>query len=221
MIKLIVDGKQIEAAEGTTVLQACLDNEIYIPNLCYLKEMTNPPTACRLCFVEVEGQKKPVTSCNLKVREGLNVKTDTETVRKMQRTVFQLLFSAHHMDCKNCGSRKGCQLQKIAKFLGIRLKARKLEELGRDLSVKPQHPHLDINPARCILCHRCLYVCQQKQGSSVLTVERKAFDTAIGCIAHDDPATLPCAECKACVDICPVSAITAKVDAVVEAAKEA
>lgn len=206
MIKLTVDGKQIEAQEGTSLLQACLDNDIFIPNLCYLKEMEHPPTSCRMCFVQIEGQSKPVTSCNRKVEEGMVVRTDTEQVRQLQQNVFQLLFSAHHMDCKNCLSRKGCQLQKIAKFLGIKLKARKPEDLGRDLTVKPTHPCFDLLPTRCILCHKCLYVCDEK-GYSILKVEKNGINTVIAYCGDEDPARIPCPTCGACVEICPVSAI--------------
>lgn len=210
MIRLTVDEKQIEVREGQSLLQACLDNGIYIPNLCYLEEMEHPPTACRLCFVEIQGETKPVTSCKVKVQDGMVVKTDTERVREMQRGVFQLLFSAHHMDCKNCLSRKTCQLQRIAKFLGIRLKAKKLEELGRDLTVKPTHPCFELLPARCILCYKCLYVCQKEHAQPMLAIQRKAFDTAIVYSGQGDEADLPCQECRACVDICPVSAILPK-----------
>jgi bidirectional [NiFe] hydrogenase diaphorase subunit len=210
MIKLTVDGKQLEVEEGTSLLQACLDNEIFVPNLCFLKEMDHPPGSCRMCFVELEGVAKPITSCNTKVKEGMVVRTDAEPVRLLQRTIFQLLFSAHHMECKNCLSRKGCQLQKLAKFLGVKLKARKPEELGRDLSIQPEHPYFDLLPARCILCHKCLYVCTKKNGYSVLSVTNKGINSVVTCGSESDPETLPCKDCKDCVEICPVSAILPK-----------
>lgn len=220
MITITVDGKAVQAEEGASLLQTCLDNDIYVPNLCFLKEMTNPPAACRMCFVEIDGESQPVTSCDKKVVEGMAVRTDTDRVRRMQRTIFNLLFSAHHMDCKNCASRKGCQLQRIAKFLGVKLKARKLEELGRDLSQVPAHPCFELNPARCILCYKCLFVCNQK-GHDLLTVNRKGFDTAVGYKGKGDEAGLPCPECGACVDICPVSAITPKKEEPKEASASA
>jgi len=80
MVKLVVDNKEIETEEGNNVLQACLDNDIYIPNLCYLKEMDNPPGSCRLCFVEIVGYSRPVTSCTENVKEGMVVTTNTEPV---------------------------------------------------------------------------------------------------------------------------------------------
>jgi len=110
MAKLIVDGREIEAQQGANLLQACLDNDIYIPNLCYLKEMQDPPSSCRLCFVEIEGYRQPVTACRVEIREGMVVKTDTEHVRRLQRTAFELLLSVHHVDCKNCPANRRCEL---------------------------------------------------------------------------------------------------------------
>lgn len=210
MIELTVDGKQIRAVEDATILQTCLESGIYIPNLCFIEGMENPPGACRLCFVEVEGQCKLAASCKVRVREGMVVRTDTEPVRKMQRTVFQLLLSAHCMDCKVCPSRKKCPLHQIARFLGVRPGERKMEEIWRDLTVKQAHPCFDLIPSRCILCLKCLYVCRKRNGSPILTVVKKGFDTAIGSLLQGPPESLPCRECMACVEICPVSAILPK-----------
>ena len=113
MVKITVDEKQIEAQEGKSLLQACLENGIYIPNLCFLKDMENPTGSCRLCFVEIEGEEKLHTSCNTKVTEGMVVRTDTPGVRQIQKVVFQLLFSAHHMDCGHCLSKGKCDRREI------------------------------------------------------------------------------------------------------------
>ena len=210
MIDLTVDGKRIEAAEGTTVLQACLANGIYIPNLCFMEGMENPPGACRLCFVEVEGQCKLAASCKIRVKKGMVIRTDTEPVRRMQRTVFQLLLSAHCMDCRACPSGKKCPLRQIARFLGIRPGERKLDEIWRGPAVDQTHPCLDLVPTRCILCLKCLYVCRQRNGSPILAVIKKGFDTAIGSLLRGPAESFPCGECMACVEICPVSAILPK-----------
>ena len=80
MVSLVVDGKQIQGEEGTSLLQVCLENGIYIPNLCFLKEMEDPTGSCRLCIVEIEGEAKPLTSCRVKIREGMVVRTDTPMI---------------------------------------------------------------------------------------------------------------------------------------------
>ncbi|MBU1613558.1 (2Fe-2S)-binding protein, partial [Patescibacteria group bacterium] len=91
MIKIIVDDKEIEAEDGSNLLQTCLDNGIFIPNLCYLKEMDRPAASCRLCFVEVDGMN--VASCAAKIRDGMIVRTDAEQVRRLQKTAFELIMS--------------------------------------------------------------------------------------------------------------------------------
>ena len=101
MVKLIVDDREIEAAEGATLLQACLKNDIYIPNLCHMEDMAHPAALCRMCFVEIEGQDKPVASCTITVSENMVVKTDTPAVRRLQRRALRLLLSVHDVDCKN------------------------------------------------------------------------------------------------------------------------
>ncbi len=125
MIKLIVDDKEIEVKEGTILLKACLDNDIYIPNLCYMDDMKGSVASCRMCFVEVEGEEKPVTSCTVKATGNMTVRTDTPAVRRLQRSAFRLLLSTHHVDCRNCQVNKKCELQKIAKFLKVGLKQKK------------------------------------------------------------------------------------------------
>jgi bidirectional [NiFe] hydrogenase diaphorase subunit len=207
MVSLVVDGKQLQAEEGKSLLQVCLENDIYIPNLCYLKEMDSPTGSCRLCLVEVEGETKPLTSCMVKVREGMVVKTDTPTVRQLQRIDFQMLMTAHHMDCKNCLSKRRCELQKIAKVLGIRLKDTEFEQLERLNLAVIKHPSFDLLPARCILCRKCLFVCGQKNPKPLLKLSRKGFQHAIELACEADPEKLPCNDCQACVEICPVSAI--------------
>jgi bidirectional [NiFe] hydrogenase diaphorase subunit len=207
MVSLAVDGKSIQAEEGRSLLQVCLENEIYIPNLCFLKEMENPTGSCRLCIVEIEGEAKPLTSCRVKVREGMVVRTDTPVVRQLQRIDFQLLMTTHHMECKVCLSKRSCELQKIAKLLGVRLKDTKFEQLERLNLAVIKHPCFDLLPARCILCRKCLFVCGQKNPEPLLKLARRGFEHVIEIACDDDPEKLPCQNCQACVKVCPVSAI--------------
>jgi len=106
MPKFLVDNKEIEAKQGTTLLKACLDNQIYIPNLCYLESIDPPSVSCRMCFVEIEGERQPVPSCTVLIKDDMVVKTDTPAVRQLQRTALRLLLSVHHVDCKNCQANK-------------------------------------------------------------------------------------------------------------------
>jgi len=116
MVTLLVDNIKLAVEEGTNLLKACLDNNIYIPNLCYVEGMTPPAASCRLCFVEIKGEEHPVTACTVKVNREMVVTTDTPRVRQLQKTALQLLLSVHHVDCRNCPANKKCALQDMARF---------------------------------------------------------------------------------------------------------
>jgi NADH dehydrogenase/NADH:ubiquinone oxidoreductase subunit G len=210
MVKIQVDNTDIEVEEGLTLLQACLDNNIYIPNLCYLKGMEHPAASCRMCFVEIAGVEKPVASCTVKVEKDMIVKTDTPSVRRLQRSALQLLLSAHDVDCKVCHANKKCELQRIAQFLKVGLKPKRLEHHLKEKDIDSDHPCLNFYPNRCVLCAKCVYVCRNKHGRSLLSFARRGFDTVIGFYLESDSQTLPCTECTACIEICPVGALAKK-----------
>ena len=207
MVKLVVDNKEIEAKKGTTLLQACLDNDIYIPNLCYLKDLDSPPASCRMCFVEIEGEAKPLTSCTIRVRENMVVKTDTPPVRQLQRAALRLLLSVHHVDCKNCEANKKCELQRLSKFLKVGLKSKKLEQYLKEPEIVQDHPCLDYYPNRCVLCGKCYHVCRMHHSQSGLTFTKRGIKTVIRFYAEEDLSNLDCEQCRVCVDICPVGAL--------------
>ena len=210
MVKIQVDDKEIVVEEGTTLLQACLDNEIYIPNLCYLEWLDKPSASCRMCFVEMDGEDKPVPSCTVKVKKGMIVKTDTPFVRQLQRSALRLLLSVHEVDCKRCPANKKCELQRIAKFLKVGLKPGPLERFLKETDPDERHPFLNFHPNRCILCGKCVHVCRNQHGQSFLTLAKRGFDTVISFYEESDDSVIPCTQCTACIDICPVSALTLK-----------
>jgi bidirectional [NiFe] hydrogenase diaphorase subunit len=207
MVKLVIDNKEIETREGTTVLQACLENEIYIPNLCYLKEMDDPPGSCRLCFVEIDGSSQPITSCTVKVKEGMVVKTQTENIRRLQRSAFELLLSVHHVDCRRCPANRRCELQRIAAFLHLGLRPKRLEKLERDVEIGKDHLCLEYIPSRCVLCGKCVFVCQKKNGQAMLSLAKRGLDTVISFFGEEDRLGATCRQCYACAEICPVGAL--------------
>lgn len=210
MVTLFVDDKKIKAKEGTTLLQACLDNNIYIPNLCYLKDKEDPSASCRMCFVEIAGEETPATSCTVLVMEDMVVKTDTPAVRQLQRSALELLLSVHHVACKDCPANKKCGLQNIAKFLKVGLKPKRLDRYLKETEIDQSHPHLDYYPNRCVLCGKCVYVCRTQEGRSVLTFSQRGFDTVISFYGETDTISPACDQCSACVSICPVGALNLK-----------
>jgi NADH dehydrogenase/NADH:ubiquinone oxidoreductase subunit G len=207
MINLQVDGKAIRVERGTNLLQACLDNDIYIPNLCYLKGMGGPSASCRLCFVDIEGQKAPVPSCTTIVREEMVVRTDTDSVRQLQRAALQFLLSVHKVDCAHCPANRKCGLQDIAKFLKIGLRPKHLKLHLKDIEVITEHPAISYFPNRCVLCGRCIQVCKNTAGQGFLTFARRGLDSIISFFGQGHSDRDQCLDCRACVDICPVSAL--------------
>jgi len=210
MPKIRVDGKEIETKQGTTLLQACLDNDIYIPNLCFLESMEDPSASCRMCFVEIEGEKYPITSCTVYVKDDMVVKTDTPAVRQLQRAALRLLLSVHHVDCKHCPANKKCELQRISKFLKVGLKPKGLERYLKETAIDRNHPFLNHYPNRCVLCGKCVHICRRQHGHSVLTFAKRGFDTVISTYGEAGASSLTCEKCDACVKICPVGALTLK-----------
>jgi bidirectional [NiFe] hydrogenase diaphorase subunit len=210
MVKILVDNKIIEAEDGSNLLQTCLNNDVYIPNLCYLRNSQEPFAGCRLCFVEID--KKPVTACTQKVTEGLKVQTETFAVRELQKMALRLLLSVHEIKCKECPANKRCELQKIAKFLNVGLKPKGLNSRLKDSSVDSSHPYLLVNQNRCVLCGKCIQVCREIHGHSYLTFVKRGFDTRIS--AYTTPNEIPFnhSDCRRCIDICPVMAISKKED---------
>lgn len=210
MVKLLIDNKEIQTEQGKTLLQTCLDNNIYIPNLCYLKEMENPRASCRMCFVEIEGEEKPVPSCTVKVRDNMVVRTDTPHVRRLQRTAFQLLLSVHDVKCKECPANKKCELQNIAKFLKVKLKQERLEQHLRKTDYDDTHPVFNYYPNRCVLCSKCIHTCRRENGQACMAFAKRGFDTVISFYGEMDASASVCEECGACAEICPVGAIVLK-----------
>jgi NADH dehydrogenase/NADH:ubiquinone oxidoreductase subunit G len=211
MIKIVVDDKELEIPEGAVLLEACLRNGIYVPNLCYLEGMEHPDASCRLCFVEIEG--KPVPSCTVRVTGPLVVKTDTPTVRNLQRSALRLLLSVHDVDCAHCPANKKCALQNMAKFLGMSLKPKGLERYLKEPRIVQDHPVIDYYPNRCVLCGRCVRLCRTKEGRPRMNFAKRGFDTLISFFGVNKESMPTCEDCRNCVDVCPVGAISLRTTA--------
>ena len=160
-----------------------------------------------MCFVQIEGENKPLTACTVTARNHMVVNTDTPAVRQLQRTALRLLLSFHHIDCKNCHANKACELQNIAKFLKVGLKSKLLDQYLKDPDIDLGHPFLNYYPNRCVLCGKCLHVCRNHHGQPVLTFAKRGFKTVMSFYALQDSPSSACEDCTQCVDICPVGAL--------------
>lgn len=209
MVEITVDDRVLAVQEGQSLLEACLANGIFIPNLCHLPGMAEPPASCRLCFVAVDGRPQPVTACTVAVEAGLVVRTDTPTVRRLQRSALRLLLSVHEVDCKDCPANKRCALQQLARFLGVGLKPRDLPAHRKTPAVDDAHPCFSFFPNRCVLCGRCVEACRGATGQTVMAFSRRGFETVLHFDARAADAER-CQACRACVAICPVGALVMK-----------
>jgi formate dehydrogenase major subunit/NADH-quinone oxidoreductase subunit G len=209
-IRLFINGKEIECSENEMLLWVALDNGIYVPNLCALKEKIEPYGACRLCFVEVEDESLPVTACTTKVKEGMVINTKEPKALRLARTAFELILSNHPVDCAHCLKSGSCELQKIAKYLGVKLNTKRFRKFLRDLPIDETSPVFIYDPNKCVLCGKCVELCQKKLGTRAIGFAYRGFQRWVTTF-DDEPVGL--SECKdriELVEICPVGAFVAR-----------
>ena len=208
-VSLTIDEKKVTAPAGDNILRVALDNGIYIPNLCYIEDKPEPNAACRLCFVEIEGEDTPVTACTREVAEGMVVRTRGETALALARAGFELLMASHPVDCAHCAANRACELQDIAKHLGCKLKTKRYRLLLRDLPIDESNSLFTLDPNKCVLCGRCVWVCHQRSDTALLGFARRGFDRVITTF-YDEPVGNRCLKCGDCVKVCPTGALALK-----------
>ena len=206
-ISLIIDGRKIIAPEGENLLWVALDNGIYIPNLCALRDKPEPAASCRLCFVEVEGKEQPVTACTETVTEGMVVNTRGAKALRLVRTGFELLMASESVDCAHCPANRSCELQMIAHHLGVKLKSKRFRKLLRELPIDYSNPQFVYDPNKCVLCGRCVWVCHERLRIDVIGFAHRGFQRIVTTFADEPIGKLRCREC---VIVCPTGALAFK-----------
>jgi bidirectional [NiFe] hydrogenase diaphorase subunit len=209
-VSLTIDGQKMTAREGEKLLWVALENGIYIPNLCALRDKPEPDAACRLCFVEVDGKEEPVTACTEEITDGMVVNTRGEKALGLARTGFELLMASHPVDCANCPANRSCELQKIARHLDSRLKTKRFRKLLRELPVDDSNPLFTYDPNKCVLCGRCIWVCRQHLGIGTLGFAHRGFERVVTTFADEPIGGGRCLECSECVSVCPTGALSFK-----------
>ena len=209
MIRLTINGVEIEVPEGTTILQAALKANIHIPTLCYLPEV-QAIGACRVCLVEVEGIANLQASCVFPASNGLKVHTNTDKVRKARQFAVEMLLSNHPMDCLTCHRNLNCELQKIAHELGItEIHFQGTKSKG---GIDDSSPSIRRDNSKCILCRRCVSVCGNIQSVNALALQGRGFETRVEPAFLNGLAEVACTNCGQCTLVCPVGALTEKDD---------
>ena len=207
MPELSVDTVQVKVPDGTTILEAARQAGVRIPTLCYL-EGVQAIGACRVCLVEVERARRLVPSCVTPATDGMKVKTNTRRVREARRTVVELLLSDHDGDCQTCERNDDCELQTIARELGIR-EIGYPGEAGRKI-IDDSTPALVRDTSKCIQCRRCVTVCNEVQGVGALFPQNRGFEAVIGPAFCSDLDAVVCVQCGQCAAVCRVGAISEK-----------
>ena len=200
-----IDNSRVEVAEGTTILEAARSAGVHIPSLCYLKDV-QAIGACRVCLVEVEGAKALVAACAMPVAENMKIHTNTRRVRESRRTVVELILSEHDGDCQTCARSEDCELQTLARQMGIKDIRYSGERTKK--SADNSTPALVRDTAKCVQCRRCVTVCNQTQGVGALFPQKRGFKTVIGPAFCQDLDDVVCVQCGQCGAVCPVGAIT-------------
>ncbi|MFN8380201.1 MAG: bidirectional hydrogenase complex protein HoxU [Anaerolineae bacterium] len=217
VVTLIVDEMEVSGLDDETILQVSLDNNIQIPRLCFVEGLS-VAGACRLCMVEVQGARGLVAACATRVSEGMVVQTDSERLRKYRRMILEMLFAEGYHICSVCVANGHCELQNLALRLGIDHIS--LPYLFPDRDVDASHELFGFDPNRCVLCTRCMRVCDEVEGAHTWSVTGRGYESRmITDFATPWGESATCTSCGKCVNVCPTGALFRKGWSVAEMSK--
>lgn len=205
VVTLKIDGRDVSAREDETILNVARQNGITIPSLCYIEGLSIWG-ACRLCMVEVKGQARLITACTTRVAEGMDIQTDSEKLRRYRRMIVELLFAERNHICSVCVSNGNCELQDLAQQCGVdhvRVPYRIVK-----YPVDGSHDLFRLDHNRCVLCTRCVRVCDEIEGAHTWDM----MGRGISCQVITDlnrpwGESDTCTECGKCVEVCPTGAL--------------
>ena len=209
-VTLEIDGESVTVAAGTSLMRAAVDAGVKIPKLCATDSL-EPFGSCRLCLVEIEGRKGFPASCTTPVESGMQVRTQSPRLQELRNGVMELYISDHPLDCLTCSANGNCELQDMAGVTGLR--AVRYGFAGANhLQDKPDesNPYFTYDPAKCIVCSRCVRACEETQGTYALTISGRGFESRVSA-GQDQPfMDSECVSCGACVEACPTASLQEK-----------
>jgi len=208
-ITLTIDGLKITANKGMSILEAALENGIYIPHLCYHPDLESVGV-CRLCLVEIEGREMTI-SCKTPSEDGMVVRTETPELNKLRKITLELLIVNHHADCLSCIINTDCKLQEVANYIGV--EEERLERLrrpSRTLPLDTSNPFFNHDPNKCVLCGICVRTCEELQGVSAIDFAFRGFATTVATFGNKPLIESRCESCGECVVKCPSGALIPK-----------
>jgi formate dehydrogenase major subunit len=206
-VALTIDGIAVSVPEGTSIMRAATEAGIEIPKLC-ATDSEKAFGSCRLCLVEIEGRAGTPASCTTPVAEGIVVRTQTERLQRIRRGVMELYISDHPLDCRNCPANGDCELQDTALALGLRETCYGYDGANHLQAEKDEsNPYFTFNPAKCIVCSRCVRACEEIQGTFALTIVGRGFDSRVAVGMDESFLTSDCVSCGACVEACPTATL--------------
>ena len=209
-VALEVDGVAVSVPAGTSVMRACIEAGSKVPKLCATDSL-EPFGSCRLCLVEIDGRKGYPASCTTVVEAGMKVRTQSEPLARIRRGVMELYISDHPLDCLTCSANGNCELQDMAGVVGLR-EVRYGMDGAHHLDAKKDesNPYFTFDPAKCIVCSRCVRACEEVQGTFALTIDSRGFASAVSAGANSPFLDSECVSCGACVQACPTATLIEK-----------
>ena len=209
-VSLTIDGFAVTVPEGTSIMRAAMQAGIKVPKLCAY-DMVEAFGSCRLCLVEIAGRPGTPASCTTPAAEGMVVSTQNQRLAKLRRNVMELYISDHPLDCLTCAANGNCELQDMAGAVGLR-EVRYGDDGADHLgAVKDQsNPYFTFDPAKCIVCSRCVRACEEVQGTFALTIDGRGFASKVAAGMDEDFLDSECVSCGACVQACPTATLMEK-----------
>ena len=209
-VTLVIDGRQVTVAAGTSVLRAATESGVNIPRLCATDSL-EPFGSCRLCLVEIEGRKGYPASCTTPVEQGMQVRTQSPRLQELRRGVMELYLSDHPLDCLTCAANGDCELQEMAGVVGLREVRYGADGANHLHSGKDEsNPYFTYDPSKCIVCNRCVRACEEIQGTFALTIAGRGFDARVAAGQEQPFMASECVSCGACVQACPTATLQEK-----------